>query len=79
MVAIVNEMPRSTIVGETENYLHVEFRSRIFRFVDDVEFFFDEADSLVQFRSAVAHRLLGHGCQPQAHGGDPDKDGAIGR
>ena len=53
MVAIVNEMPRSTIVDETENYLHVEFRSRIFRFVDDVEFFFDEADSLVQFRSAA--------------------------
>ena len=52
MVAIVNEMPRTKIVGETENYLHVEFRSRIFRFVDDVEFFFDEADSLVQFRSA---------------------------
>ena len=52
MVAIVNEMPRTTIVGETDDYLHVEFRSRVFRFVDDVEFFFDEADSLVQFRSA---------------------------
>ncbi len=53
MVAIINEMPRSTIVAETDDYLHVEFRSRIFRFVDDVEFFFDEADSLVQFRSAA--------------------------
>jgi uncharacterized protein (DUF1499 family) len=52
MVSIVNDMPRSKIVGETENTLHVEFRSRVFRFVDDVEFFFDEADSLVQFRSA---------------------------
>jgi uncharacterized protein (DUF1499 family) len=52
MVSIVNDMPRSKIVGETENTLHVEFRSRVFRFVDDVEFFFDEADSLIQFRSA---------------------------
>lgn len=53
MLAIVNDMQRSTVVADGEDYLHVEFRSRIFRFVDDVEFFFDEADSLVQFRSAA--------------------------
>jgi uncharacterized protein (DUF1499 family) len=52
ILAIVNEMPRAKVVAHEENYLHVEFRSRIFRFVDDVEFFFDEADSLIQFRSA---------------------------
>ena len=53
IVNIINAMPRSTIVSDEDNYLHVEFRSRIFRFVDDVEFFFDEADGLVQFRSAA--------------------------
>jgi uncharacterized protein (DUF1499 family) len=53
MVSVINDLPRTTIVGETDNTLHVEFRSRVFRFVDDVEFFFDEADSLVQYRSAA--------------------------
>ena len=52
MISVINELPRTKIVGETDNTLHVEFRSRVFRFVDDVEFFFDEADSLVQYRSA---------------------------
>jgi uncharacterized protein (DUF1499 family) len=52
MVDIVNAMPRSTIVGEADDYLHVEFRSRIFRFVDDVELYFDDANKTVQFRSA---------------------------
>jgi len=51
MLAIVADMPRSKVVADEGDYLHVEFRSRIFRFVDDVEFFFDEADSVVQFRS----------------------------
>ena len=52
MLAIINDMPRSTVITDGENYLYVEFRSHIFRFVDDVELFFDEADSLVHFRAA---------------------------
>lgn len=35
--AIVEAMPRTTIISETENYLHAEVRSRVFRFVDDLE------------------------------------------
>jgi len=31
-------LPRAKIVSVEDNYLHVEFRSAIFRFVDDVEF-----------------------------------------
>jgi uncharacterized protein (DUF1499 family) len=41
--------PRTTIVTETPQYLHVEFRTRLLRFVDDVEFFFD--GTAVQVRS----------------------------
>lgn len=61
LLAIVNAMPRTTIVTQTDDYLHVEFRSRIFRFVDDVEFFVDDASKTVQFRSAarVGHSDLG--------------------
>jgi uncharacterized protein (DUF1499 family) len=49
---IIQGMERSTIVTEREDYLHVEFRSAIFRFVDDVEFYLDDSRKLIHFRSA---------------------------
>ena len=39
-------------VQETETYWKVEFRSRMFRFVDDVEFVFDRDSQLIHVRSA---------------------------
>lgn len=35
-----------------DNYIHAEFTSSIFRFVDDVEFYFETAEKIVQVRSA---------------------------
>jgi len=52
VVAIVREMKRATIVSSTPSYLHVEFRSAIFRFVDDVEFLMEDSARLIHFRSA---------------------------
>lgn len=52
VLAIVRAMPRTTVVTEEDLYLHVEFRSRVFGFVDDVEFGFDDGDALIHFRSA---------------------------
>jgi uncharacterized protein (DUF1499 family) len=52
ILSIVGAMPRTTIVSQTDAYIHVEFRSRIFGFVDDVEFLFDDAARVVHFRSA---------------------------
>jgi uncharacterized protein (DUF1499 family) len=49
---IIHSMKRTKIVKETDSYLHVEFRSALFRFVDDVEFYFDEGAKLIQVRSA---------------------------
>jgi uncharacterized protein (DUF1499 family) len=59
--SIIARQPRMKIVAETDNYLHVEAASRLFRFVDDVEFFLDEAAGIVHFRSAsrVGHFDLG--------------------
>jgi uncharacterized protein (DUF1499 family) len=48
----VATMPRMQIVTETDNYLHIEATSRLFRFVDDVEFLIDQEAGLVHFRSA---------------------------
>lgn len=58
LLAIINKMPRTKIIVDKADYLHVEFRSRLFRFVDDVEFVMDEAAQLIHFRSASR---LGYG------------------
>lgn len=42
----------STIIREEGNYLYAEFRTKIMRFVDDVEFVFDEKAGLIHVRSA---------------------------
>lgn len=58
---ILTAMPRSRIVADRENYLHAEFRSALFRFVDDVEFLVDSEARVIHFRSAsrVGHSDLG--------------------
>jgi len=52
LLKIIESMPRTQIISNTDNYLHAEFTSLIFRFVDDVEFLFDEEQNLIQVRSA---------------------------
>lgn len=42
----------ATFVVEEDTYWHIEFRSRLFRFVDDVEFLFDLASKQIHVRSA---------------------------
>ncbi len=49
---LVGSMQGATIVEVTESYLHAEFRSRIFGFVDDVEFHWDETERRCNVRSA---------------------------
>lgn len=52
VINIVNAMKRTRIITSEERYLHAEFRSALFRFVDDVEFYFDEKEKVIHFRSA---------------------------
>lgn len=49
---VVLAMPRTELKKHEGNYLHFTFKSRIFGFVDDVEFEIDESAGLVNFRSA---------------------------
>jgi len=48
----IRSMKRTTIITEDERYIHAEFRSGLFRFVDDVEFYFDDQASIIHVRSA---------------------------
>ncbi len=50
--AVVLAQPRVKITGEHDGYLRAEFTSRIFRFVDDVEFLLDEPAKVIHVRSA---------------------------
>lgn len=52
LLRALGEMPRVKVARRDGDYLRAEFTSRIFRFVDDVEFLFDDAARVVHFRSA---------------------------
>ena len=44
---VVEAMPRLTVVSVSERYLHAEERSRLFRFIDDMELLLAEDGELV--------------------------------
>lgn len=48
---IIGQEKSAKIISSTEDYIHAEYRSAIFSFVDDVEFWFGESGK-VHFRSA---------------------------
>lgn len=52
ILAELERRPRVRIVEATEDYIHAEFTTPLFRFVDDVEFLIDANDRRVHFRSA---------------------------
>jgi len=52
LIEVVDVMKRTRLVTVTDDYIHAEFTSKIFRFVDDVEFLIDEENSLIHIRSA---------------------------
>lgn len=49
---IISALPGTTIIRAEELSLHAEFKSRLFGFVDDVEFLADEKEGRVDVRSA---------------------------
>ncbi|MHA1884945.1 MAG: DUF1499 domain-containing protein [Promethearchaeota archaeon] len=50
---IIATYKRTKLITEEQYYLHYEFRTATFKFVDDVEFYFEEAKNLIHFRSAA--------------------------
>ena len=49
---IVRETPRVSVVRDAADYLYAEYRSRLFGFVDDVEFRLDSGAGVIHVRSA---------------------------
>ncbi|TGL90934.1 DUF1499 domain-containing protein [Leptospira congkakensis] len=48
----LEQSPRTKLIHVNSNYIYAEFTSLIMRYVDDVEFYFDEKNKLLHFRSA---------------------------
>lgn len=57
LVETIQCIPRAQIVVNDDRYLHIVFKSKIFGFLDDVEFLFDTAVHVIHVRSASR---LGH-------------------
>ena len=52
LISVIKSMKRSEIAIAENNYLHATFTSFLFRFVDDVEFSFDDERKIIDVRSA---------------------------
>lgn len=50
--SIIRSMPQAEVIQQTPLYLHAEFTSRIFHFVDDVEFEYNPEENVIEVRSA---------------------------
>jgi len=58
LLQYIQSQARTTIVTDENNYIHAEFRSAAWGFVDDFEIYIDEAAGKIHFRSAAR---LGYG------------------
>jgi len=52
ITVIIGSLPRTSIVKATESYLHAECKSRLFGFIDDLEFHLDRVTGVIDIRSA---------------------------
>ena len=48
----VEGMTDATVIRQDGGYLYAEYRTKLMRFVDDVEFFYDDKAGLIHVRSA---------------------------
>jgi uncharacterized protein (DUF1499 family) len=52
LIKLLENSKRTHLIRVETDYIHAEFRSLIFSFVDDVEFYFSSEDRIVHVRSA---------------------------
>jgi uncharacterized protein (DUF1499 family) len=49
---MLQKMPGAQVINESEDYLRAEFTTRLLKFTDDMEFWFDRRASVLHVRSA---------------------------
>lgn len=50
--SVIESLPRTKIITQSNDYLYAEFKSALIGFVDDVEFYVDPKANVIQVRSA---------------------------
>jgi uncharacterized protein (DUF1499 family) len=53
LLKVLTVVPRTSVIEQTDNYIHAISKSRIFGFVDDVEFYFPANENIIHLRSAA--------------------------
>ncbi len=53
LLKVLTVVPRTEVIEQTDNYIHALSKSRIFKFIDDVEFYFPRNESVIHVRSAA--------------------------
>lgn len=53
LLEVLKVVPRTEVVEQTNNYIHARSKSRIFKFIDDVEFYFPSGEKIIHVRSAA--------------------------
>ena len=53
VIRTASSLPRSKVIKSTDDYVHLECRSLVFRFVDDLELYLTSSEGLVSIRSAA--------------------------
>jgi uncharacterized protein (DUF1499 family) len=53
LLRVLSVVPRTIVTEKSDTYIRAESTSRIFRFVDDLEFYFPADEHLIQIRSAA--------------------------
>lgn len=52
LLQIIKQQARSSVMRDEANFLHSTFTSRVFSFIDDVEFLFNDNEKVIHVRSA---------------------------
>ncbi|MCE9501926.1 MAG: DUF1499 domain-containing protein [Leptospira sp.] len=52
LLDLIKSMKRTKVITEGNGYIYVEFTSLLWRFVDDVEFYFEPGSKIIHVRSA---------------------------
>jgi uncharacterized protein (DUF1499 family) len=52
LLKVLTVVPRTEVVEQTPSYIRAQSKSRIFKFIDDVEFYFPSDEKVIHLRSA---------------------------
>ena len=52
VLKVLTVVPRTEVIENTDDYIHALSKSRIFKFTDDVEFYFPKNENVIHIRSA---------------------------